>query len=234
MLGKAYTAADIQQIYDSLVKDHKTHLAQYGVKMPRLKTRDGYNHRALQLVYLRMHFKSLVHKDAISDFVRQFNPGAAGDQQPRHLAYDGWDVRLSGKAKDRFGDHPVPNGFNVLASVEAPKAAFLRKRLKRLGRVSAGDWTELQAAYDNRCATCGKSCPGKLERGHMDPSEPLEIDNIIPMCGDCNNWAGDKFVFNEDGRIIALASPALVSASASQVQLDIYHLLDHRFGKARK
>ena len=234
MLDKAYTEADIQQIYDSLVKDHKTHLAQYGVKMPPLKKRDGYNHRALQLVYLRMHLKELVHKDEISRFVRQFSPEAAGDQQPRHLAYAGWDVRLSGKAKEVFDGAPVPNSYNVLASVEAPKIAFMMKRLKRLGRVKAGDWVELQAAYDNRCATCGKSCPGKLEKGHMDPAEPLEIENIIPMCADCNNWAGDKFVFNENGRIVALASPALVSASANQVQLDIYHLLDQRFGKARK
>lgn len=233
MMGNNYTTDHVQKIYDLLVNEHKIHLSQHGVKMPRLKTGGNFNHRALQLVYLRMHLKSLVHKNAISDFVRQFSPSAAGDQQPRHLAYDGWDVRLSGKARDSHDGIPVPNGYNVLASVEAPKVDFITKRLKRRGRVSASGWAALQAVYENKCATCGDFCPGKLEKGHMDPRKPLEIANIIPMCGGCNNAAGDKVVFNEDGRVVALASPALVMASDDQVQYDTYLKLAQRFGNTR-
>ncbi|UEC01941.1 HNH endonuclease signature motif containing protein [Burkholderia vietnamiensis] len=233
MLDKAYTEADVQHYYGLLVVEHQKHLATHGVKLPPLldERTEKYNNRALQLVYLRIHLRELVSREDITEFVRLFNPDVSGDQQPRHLAYDGWDVRLAGKAKETFDGNPVPNGFNVLASTEAPKPTFLKTNLKRLGKVKASDWVSLQAAYDHKCATCGEPNEGKLEKGHMHPGKPLEMGNIIPMCGKCNNWAGNRLVFDENGRVIALATPDLVSASDDQVQHEIYRMLDARFGK---
>jgi len=220
---------DIQPIYNKLTNIYNKNLAKEGVKMPPLRVNGGkYNNRALQLVYLWRHFQMPVHRDAIATFVRRFNPGASGDQQPRHLAHDGWDVRLSGRSPDEFRGERVPNGYNVLASTGV-KAAYLKNRTKRLGILSATNWKKLQAAYHHQCGVCGEQ-PGKLEKGHMDPNKRAELKNIIPLCGNCNNWASDRVVLNKRGRVIALASPALVMASSGSVQLEIFEALRAQFG----
>lgn len=234
MLDEAPTEADIQQIYDSLVEDHTNNLDKHGVKLPPLKNKNGYNLRALQLIYLRMNLGVLTSKEDITDFVRRFDKEAASDQQPRHLWGQGWDVRGSGRSKDTFNGKQIPNGFYVLASTTHPRTEFLLKRMKRLGVVQATDWASLQDAYDHRCATCGIKAKGRLDKGHMDPRKPLEMGNIIPMCADCNNWALDRLIFDVRGRVVALASPALVEASDTDIQYQILLLLQKRFGSGAK
>lgn len=236
MLGKVYTEADVQTTYDQLELEHKNDLAEHGVVLPPLKNKGGYNTRALQLVYLRMHMRTLVSKDDISEFVRSFVMDAALDQQPRHLwgSKGGWDVKGSGRKKHKFGGKPVPNGFYVLVSTTNPSPEFILKRMKRLGIVKAEDWDSLLDAYDHRCATCGEKSKGSLDKGHMDPRKPLEMGNIIPMCQDCNNWALDKFVFDIRGRVVGLASPTLVEASDASVQHEILLALQQRFGSGAK
>ena len=93
----------------------------------------------------------------------------------------------------------VPPSHYILATLQ-PSSTFLTQRTRDQAIGSAADWDQLKAAYGNRCATCGKEAP--LEKGHMDPRKPLDIPaNCIPMCGDCNGWAGASFVFNTQGRI---------------------------------
>ena len=119
--------SQIEAVYEELIEDHGNNLDRYGVKLPPLLKHDGnYNARALQLVFLKINFKRLVKRDDIANFVKRHSPNASNDQQPRHLKYDGWDVRLSGKARDIWIDgKPVQNGFNGLASVENPSVSFI-------------------------------------------------------------------------------------------------------------
>lgn len=236
MLGKVYTEADVQTTYDLLVQEHSNDLVQYGVKLPPLKTRGGYNNKALQLVFLRINLGALTSKDDIAEFVRLFVPDAAFDQQPRHLwgSEGGWNVKGSGRKKHTFGGKRVPNGYYVLVSTTDPSPEFLLKRMKRLGIVQAKDWDTLLEAYDHRCATCGEKAKGSLDKGHMDPRKPLEMGNIIPMCADCNNWALDKFVFDTRGRVVGLASTELVVASDADIQYQILLALQQRFGAGAK
>lgn len=219
----------LEATHAQLEREHAENLREMGVKMPPLRTRAGFNRRALQLICLRLAYRQLVSKEALAAFVRRFEPDSAGDQQARHLAYDGWDVRCSGKAKDKFDGQLVPNGHHALASVEHPAKKFLANRLKRLGRAAATDWRSLQEAYGHRCATCGTLAEGKLEMGHKDPRGTSELRNIIPVCGRCNNWAGDRFVFDDGGRVIALASPAMALSADEQVQYGIWLALRDRF-----
>lgn len=228
--------ADARARYADLKRIHESALEEYGVALPELerKTADGstvFAGGALQLIYLFKNKGRQVSREDISDYVRSIEPGLKKDQQARHLADKGWDVKKSGKAKGKFMGAPVKPGHHVLASVDAPAPEFMLKRLKRLGRAAAKDWDALQAAYEHRCACCGKLRQGKLEKGHKNPHKSSAIENLIPTCGECNNWAGDKFVFDDAGRVTALASPAIVLASEEQVQLSVYQALKKLFGK---
>lgn len=218
-----------------LSQELEDNLSVHGVALPPLRHGSGYNLLALQLVLLRMRYRQLVSKEELSIFVRQFAPMAAADQQARHLVGKGWDVRCSGKSKDKFDGKLVPGGFHVLASVEHPAGRFMANRVKRLGRMAATDWASMQEVYGHKCAACGTLARGKLEKGHKDPSLPMELANVIPMCGPCNNWAADRFVFDDQGRMVALASPAIVLASHVDVQYQIFLDLQRRFkpGKAK-
>lgn len=233
MANNLLTLDEITSIYETLTAEHKQNLEEYGVVLPPLTSgKSGMNKRALQLILLRHRYRQPVGKNELADFVKTFDPTASGDQQARHLAYAGWDVRCSGKSGDKFEGKPLKNGDYVLASVEHPSSKFLTARLKRLGRVEAQDWDGLVAAYGGRCATCGRESE-KLEKGHKDPRLPAALENIIPMCGECNNHAGDAFVFDDAGRIVGLASPRIVLASDADVRYQIYLKLLAEF-KSRK
>lgn len=215
--------------YERLAGQHESNLADLGVSLPALQKKNGeYVGSGLQLVYLYLHLGQLCHRDAISEFVRHFSPEASGDQQPRQLKYKGWDIRLGGKSGDKFNGDRVPNGYNVLASVDHASKVFLQNGLKRAGRLSAQTWKELLVAYGYRCAMCNRKSD-VLEKGHMDPAKGDELGNLLPVCGTCNNWASDRVVVGEDGRVRALASPTLVLESSDKVQRDIYLALKRRF-----
>lgn len=222
----------IEAVYAELVEDHGNNLDRYGVKLPPLLKHDGnYNARALQLVFLKMNFRTLVKRDDIANFVKIHAPNASNDQQPRHLKYDGWDVRLSGKARDIWIDgKPVQNGFNGLASVENPSINFMAQRIKRVARLNPKDWDDLVKSYDNKCAVCGDSS-AILEKGHKNPIASDSLSNLIPMCGKCNNWASNDVILDEEGRVCGLATPKLVMSSPEEVRYEIFKQLGRMYKK---
>ncbi|MFM6891901.1 MAG: hypothetical protein ACKPJ9_19905, partial [Dolichospermum sp.] len=187
----------IREVYETLKSEHKTHLEHHSVTLPPLyKNGAEYNLRGLQLVYLRHHLGALVHRDDLSNFVRSIVAEASADQQPRHLKYMGWDIRLSGKSGDKWLDgKPLPNGFNGLAQVQTPSPDYAKTIAKRVGRANATDWVSLCQAYDNACAMCGKRGV-KLEKGHKNPALPDTISNLLPMCGPCNNWVNNDVIID--------------------------------------
>ena len=231
----AISPEEVHGLYDTLVQEHAEHLSTYGVKMP---TRDSI--KALWLIFLRKHLGSLVHKDTISAFVESVKPGSGRDQQVRHLSADGWYVLNRGD-KIQNEDVLVPPGYHVLVTTENPKPNFLYKALKRAGRISAKNFEQLKAVYDFRCATCG-SIEGKpnlldqnkrteLQQAHLDPAKAPVLGNVIPQCQVCNQAYLDDFVFDEKGRVIAVASARPVRAAQLEVRRAIYEELDREFRK---
>lgn len=216
---------EIESWYKKLQKEYEVNLASYGVKFTARKTT-----KALWLIYLRKYQGKLVHKDTISSFVATVNPKAGKDQQVRHLASDGWYVLNKGD-KLPGSKKVVPNGYHVLITTENPKPTFIYKSLKRAGRISAKNFGQLKAVYGFRCATCGSQEgkpnllePGKktaLQQGHMNPHKRPTLENSIPQCQVCNQVYQDNFVFDNKGRVVAVASKKPVLRASKEVQKEI-------------
>ncbi len=218
--------SEIEKWYKQLNKEYTLNLSKYGVKLPKRNSI-----KALWLIFLRKNKGTLVHKDTISSFVASIKPNAGKDQQVRHLASDGWYILNKG---DKIPDKKstVPSGYHVLITTESPKPTFLFNSLKRAGRIAAKNFNELKAVYGFRCASCGSKEgephflePDKktqLQQGHMNPSKPITLDNLIPQCQICNQAYQDDFVFDIKGRVVAVASVKPVLKAEKEIQDEIF------------
>ena len=221
---------EIEKWYNTLEKEYESNLKQYEVKMPRKDTA-----KALWLIYLHKYMGKLVHKDTISAFVQSVKPEFGQDQQVRHLAADGWYILNKGDFLPN-STKTVESGYHLLVNTQAAKPSFIFKVLKRKGRLAAKDFEGLKAVYDNRCATCGskegrphfhdKNKKTELQQGHMDPHKKLTLENTIPQCQLCNRTYKDYFVFDDKGRVIAIASPEPVRKASKDVQDKIRKMLE--------
>ena len=201
---------EIEKRYAFLKTQHSIYLKKFKVQMPSRNTA-----KALWLVYLYKHIGVLVHKDTISRFCQSVNPSLGQDQQVRHLASSGWYVLNKG---EKIPNEPdvVPSGYNVLISTEDAKPSYILASMRRMERIKAETFEELKASYDFRCATCGAKEGGvhdrasktiiSLQQGHMNPLKELTLENTIPQCQLCNQTYKNYFVFDENGRIKAVAS----------------------------
>lgn len=236
----------IRQLHNKIVYSYETQLKPYGVKKLWRDDIETYSHlsddefiklldrRELQLIFLLKHIKCLVHKDAVSSFVRKHLPEAALDQQVRHLGTQyGWFV-LNKSHKIPDTEVAVPSGYNYLVSIDTPNPKVIAIALKRAGRLSARNFEELKMAYGNKCATCGAEEGKKdirngsivtLEQGHMNPRKSLTLDNTIPQCKYCNSTYADYFQFNEYGRVIAVNNPEILLKSPYDVQDEMIQVL---------
>lgn len=234
------TDEQIRQIYALLEDCHGRYLAQWGVKLPTLRKANGeYTLAALTLVYLAQGYPATRHvsKSELTEFVRAFYPQVNDVQQARHLgAQFGWYILSGTRNDDRLMD--VPPGEYKLVSLEEPYPGFSRQRRTEPG--GADYWERLKAAYGYRCACCG-SKEGEpsflwpdtitvLQKGHMDPAKPLEPGNVIPQCVACNQPARDFWVFDEKGRVVAVANPLAIDRSSADVQFRIYERLYRKYG----
>ena len=55
---------------------------------------------------------------------------------------------------------------------------------------TAAQWQEMQAAFDHRCAYCGKRAKGHLTQDHLTPLSKggnHTLPNIVPACRSCNS-----------------------------------------------
>lgn len=168
----------------------------------------------LGLIRLYIDFGIPVDKDEIARFIQKYysRGKVSGDQQLRHIRRNhGWYVVGSGRGEDNtnhlLDGTKMPSSTYALLSVVAPHPQFvLTTRLTRNGRLNARDFEELKIVYENMCAICGKR--KTLEQGHMDPRLPLTLQNTIPICIECNNWASQDMGFDENGRIIWITPSA--------------------------
>ena len=96
-----------------------------------------------------------------------------------------------------------------LESIESPNPIWMKHhKLTRIYELSTGDWEDLLVAFSDRgCAVCGRHFP-HYDKGHLNPELPLTIDNIVPMCVECNNWAGASNVHFELDKRSLIARPS--------------------------
>lgn len=231
--------AEIQQTYDLIADYHAKHLDELGVKLPQLRKSNGdYVLSALTLVYLARGYPAVktVSKSELTQFMRQYVPDINDVQQARHLAaQSGWYI-LSGTRKDGRDLNIQPGEYRLI-SLEEAYPGFNSQR--RVDLSSPDFWEQLKASYGYRCACCG-SKEGEpnfnwpdtitvLQKGHMDPSKPLGPGNLIPQCVKCNQPARDFWVFDDKGRVVAVANPQVIDRSPESIQFRIYEMLWRKY-----
>ncbi|MDE5593456.1 MAG: hypothetical protein K2I75_05940 [Clostridiales bacterium] len=233
------TKKQIEETYAFIKKMHEQYLAREGVKLPKLNDKNGYTRAALVLVYLAQGYPNTktVTKDELTKFIDK-RCGTNDVQQARHLAaQSGWYVE-SGKRGD--ADSGLKDGEYKLKTLEKAYPGF--KAQKRKSSLTDDDWEAIKKDYGNRCACCGskegenhllwKNTVTVLQKGHMDPSKPLERGNVIPQCSKCNQPDLNYWVYNSKGRVIKIANPAVVTKSSDSVQREIYEILKKKFDKS--
>lgn len=233
--------AQIQATYDRIAEYHARHLAAQGVKLPKLRKADGgYTQAALTLVLLAQGYPETktVSKSELTRFVREFYPHVNDVQQARHLAAQhGWYILSGSRNDDRTLD--VPAGEYKLASLEKAYPGFNPRR--RAETAGSDYWGALKKAYGYRCACCGSregrphlrwpETVTRLQKGHMDPRKPLEPGNVIPQCESCNQADRDFWIYDDKGRVVGVANPAIVDRSPEEVQRAIYERLRLKYGE---
>ena len=167
------------------------------VKFPRASV----SKNSFTLCYLFERMGEVVSKEELTDFIRLYWPNTSDVQQARHLGRQN-GFYIQGQASG------IGSGNYKLVTLEEPHPSYVKD--KTVG-VSAASFEELKKVYDYKCASCGNEegkadrynpdIIVKLEKGHMDPRKSLE-NNCIPQCRECNGIYKDKYVFNQQGRII--------------------------------
>jgi hypothetical protein len=218
------TAIDVMVTWQQLRQDWRQRLARHGVEdIGELSSPPGC--MQLQLIYLRAHLGHGVDKHEMALWMRQHNSTCGLDPQARHWKAKGWDVQ--GRSGVDGLSRPLPNGYYCLTSL-GPSTEFLTKRTRELGRIAATDWDTLKLVYNNRCGMCGANGVS-LEQGHMDPNQPLELTNTIPLCTDCNRWQLDRFVIDDRGRVVTVlpveANKALFKGLDQRERRQLSHML---------
>ena len=218
----------LQKAWEELREIHEEYLAVHDVTIPRV---ERYNERqkAMWLAMLFLNRHREVHKDEMSALARRDMPKLGADQQVRHLKRDGW--ALSGER----GRHRL-DPF-------APSPEFVRQSARKRSRLSAEDFERLKRAFGGRCATCGAregrpdprygGNPVVLQPGHKNPADAGDDpDNILPQCQFCNQGYKDDFVFDDRGRVRAIAGVGPVRRARRDVQRKVYGWLKKRFSDA--
>ena len=129
----------------------------------------------------------------------------------------------------------IERGFYQLYTLEEPYPSFKKgHRIK-----DTGNWEEIKSKYGYRCATCGSKegephfhwigTETKLQKAHKDPNQPLGQDNIIPQCQKCNMGDRNRWVYDDQGRVIKLAKPSFVKNFDKEIRWKIYQILYEEF-----
>ena len=230
---------EIRKTYGLLSDYHARYLEKQGVNLPELNRPDGkFTQVALTLVYLAQGYPDTktVSKAELTEFVRAFYPQVTDVQQARHLAaQDGWYIRSGSRNDDRTLDLP-PGTYQLVSLEEAYPGFSARRRTEPAG---SGYWEALKESYGHRCACCGSRAGEphlrwpetvtQLQKGHMDPARPLAPGNVIPQCEPCNQASRDFWVFDDKGRVVAVANPAVIDRSSEEIQRQVYERLSRKF-----
>jgi hypothetical protein len=208
------TQQEIKEIYALIANQHQRYLAIKGVLLPALKNSQNYTKNALVLVKLAQNYPNtaILSKEELTQFIRDFYPGINDVQQARHLAIQSGFYIVSGTRGDN-GNENIPSGSYKLVSLEEPHPSFVPHRKTGL---TTNDFEELKKIYHYHCAVCGSkegeehlirnSVIVQLQQGHMNPEHDLVAGNIIPQCQICNRPDRNRWIYDNTGRVIAVAN----------------------------
>lgn len=162
-------------------------LPDLGVKLPNEKTQYG-----ACLLYFYINKNRPVNKELATQFVSDYLDKLVRDLQAiRHLGKQrGFNIQQSGD------NSLLKSGEYMFLGFEHAHTywSFDRRNTTDL------DFDFIKLKFDNKCATCGD--PNSiLQAGHMVPTLPMTMDNIIPQCKACNTFFKDRFEFDNRGRV---------------------------------
>ena len=208
---KSLSPRDLVHYFEIVKQHHQKYLAVAGVRLPNLGPQSKPTKDAIVLATLCKYIRVPVSKLELTAVVRTYYPETSDVQQARHLSRQKGFFIISGQRGDGeyFAGVKVPSGAYCLVSLEEPYPQFDGISGPRSARGGA-DFQELKQKFDYRCATCGskegepsflnRAKTTVLQEGHMDPTKPLELENMIPQCDECNRAYKDKFIFDGNGR----------------------------------
>jgi hypothetical protein len=250
-----YTLDDLRAIYDDMLTDYNKYLKTQGVKKPGGFDTSG----ALQLIFLYANMGVVVHKSHVQKFVNRYDEKAGDQQSRHLGPQAGYNVvrnnelTSNGDNLDILGIETYKNcptlkgvsvstggrsGWIMLEDFIKTHKGWAISQAKRNPAIAGKSWESKKAVYGYRCATCGAK-EGEvsyidnkvvtLDKGHMDPTKELSLENTIPQCMTCNGQYRDKAVFDEQGRVVACASTELVDKSSEKVQIQILQRLMDKY-----
>ena len=194
------TKNNIQLIYNDYIKEYNlNNCEEKGLKQFKLTNKVSAGTFAFLTLYINKD-KSF-HDEAMTRLFEEFSELPTGSKktiQMRHFrTQSGYDIINHGQ------------GLMQLISIDAYDG--FRPTRRDESALTDDVWNRLKNEFDHRCATCSskegergfkrKAGITKLEKGHMDPNQPLSYANCIPQCDYCNGIYGDRFVFDQDGNI---------------------------------
>tara|TARA_B100000131_G_C18045205_1_gene584110 strand:+ start:444 stop:1103 length:660 start_codon:yes stop_codon:yes gene_type:complete len=212
------TYKDLETAYN------KSRLREKGVKLPKEKTQKGQ-----ALLYLYQNMGRVIKKSEAELCIAERLKQQPKDLQAlRHLGkQDGYNILQHGA---RYNGRKLKRGEYVLLNLTEinPYYNFRRRTQSTL------DFESVKRRYDNSCATCG-STEGEmhrydntitaLEKGHRDPSLPMDNANIIPQCQICNKIAKDNWVFDQYGRPAKITVSGLLSLHTEEQKKEFLEAL---------
>lgn len=189
-------------------------------------------------MYLGQNYPNteIISKTELTEFIKTYYPNTNDVQQARHLATQkGWFI-LSGTRNDNTS-LSIPSGSYKLESLERYYDGFTAERRQEL---YDGDyWENLKKQYGHKCACCGsvegkkhrylKNITVKLQKGHKDPSKPLEEGNIIPQCEQCNRPDRNYWIYDDKGRVVSISNEKVIDTCSEELQEKIYSRLYQKY-----
>jgi hypothetical protein len=195
---------NLLEILDLELEDNwNKHLKKHDVVLPR----KGSKQRCVIIALYANLGRSLTQDQIVGWMFENFE--LIYDRQGRHLAAKGWYI-ITGKARATNMEIgcDMKDGELKLVSVTEPNPIFIeRLKQKRIMGMVGDDWEGKLEEFKiagRGCAVCGRHLDS-YDKGHLDPELPYTVENIVPMCVDCNNWAQRRnasFDFNQ-GTLVA-------------------------------
>ena len=188
---------ELLKLDTELRKHYTQYLADQGVTYPTIGNKRWY-----VLMCLFEHYQQAISQDDITNWFAKYEQNY--DRQARHLAADGWYISSGNIRSTRM---LVENGLNrtdlKLVDITQPNPIWKKERqTARDYHLTENDWNEKLELFRKKrgCSVCGRHVE-HYDKGHLDPTKPLEDNNIVPMCVECNNWGQVRdavFVLEED------------------------------------
>lgn len=191
-----YTEDEYEDALESLRGNWSQYLEPKGVQWPSKAMEPA-------LVFLFVKMPEPLSQDDITTLYEAI--GLQYNKQVRHLVDDGWDLH-SGNKRFKRGVHDPNLAYNQmrLNSISEVNPIWERRaKISRQYEMAKGDWKSILELFSERgCAVCGRQSPS-YDKGHLNPLDSVNPENIVPMCAECNIWGGVRDVtFKLDPRTL--------------------------------